>query len=60
MALRISSAVPGAVPRGNVLSLARTCSIGFRSGEYLGRRNSLAPASRIARRTALPLWEAPQ
>src|SRR6266513_5025198 len=33
-----------------------TCSMGFRSGEYFGRKNSLAPAERMSWRTALPLW----
>ena len=31
--------------------------IGFRSGEYFGRKKSLAPAARMARRTALALCE---
>jgi hypothetical protein len=35
--------------------LAKNFSIGLRSGEYLGRKKSLAPAARMARRTALPL-----
>jgi hypothetical protein len=39
-----------------VLSLEKTCSIGLRSGEYFGRKNSLAPAARISWRTARPLW----
>src|SRR5438034_10482129 len=30
--------------------------MGFRSGEYFGRKNSLAPAERMSWRTALPLW----
>jgi hypothetical protein len=38
-----------------VLSLAKICSIGLRSGEYLGRKKSLAPVERISSRTALPL-----
>ena len=29
---------------------------GSRRGEYFGRNRSLAPVSRIARRTALPRW----
>lgn len=29
--------------------MAKTCSIGFRSGEYFGRKNSLAPTERISR-----------
>jgi hypothetical protein len=39
-----------------MLELGEACSIGFRSGEYLGRKNSFAPAERMAWRTALPLW----
>jgi hypothetical protein len=42
--------------RRSALSLAKTCSIGLRSGEYFGRKNNLAPAARMVRRTALPLW----
>ena len=34
--------------RSECFSLEKTCSIGFRSGEYLGRKSSLAPAARIA------------
>ena len=30
--------------------------MGFRSGEYFGRKNNFAPADRIAWRMALPLW----
>ena len=39
-----------------VFKLAKTCSIGFRSGEYLGRKKRFAPAERMSARTALPLW----
>ncbi len=39
--------------RNKRLSLAKTCSIGFRSGEYFGRKKSLAPAARMSWRT---LW----
>src|SRR3981189_995504 len=42
--------------RNKCLSLAKTCSIGFRSGEYFGRKQSLAPAARLSWRTALALW----
>ena len=35
-----------------VLELGEDLFDGFRSGEYLGRKNSFAPAERIARRTA--------
>jgi len=41
--------------RSQCLSLAKNFSIGLRSGEYFGRKKSLAPAARMARRTALPL-----
>ena len=37
--------------------MAKTCSMGLRSGEYLGRKTRRAPTSRIARRTAFPLWD---
>ena len=50
------SRVRAAALRKRCLSLAKTCSIGFRSGEYLGRKNSFAPAERMAWRTASPLW----
>jgi hypothetical protein len=36
------SAERAAALRNKCLSLAKTCSIGFRSGEYLGRKKSLA------------------
>ena len=36
--------VRAAALRSRCLSLANTCSSGFRSGEYFGVRNSLAPA----------------
>lgn len=42
--------------RSSVLSLANTIPIGFRSGLQGGRNSRCAPALRIARRTALPLW----
>jgi hypothetical protein len=35
------------------LSLEKSISIGFRSGEYLGRKKSLAPTALRERRTAL-------
>src|ERR1700749_274189 len=56
MATTTVSRVRAAALRRRCLSLAKTCSIGFRSGEYLGRKNSFAPAERIAWRTASPLW----
>ena len=36
------SAERAAALRNKRLSLAKTCSIGFRSGEYFGRKKSLA------------------
>src|SRR5271163_3518091 len=42
--------------RSRVLNLAKTCSMGLRSGEYFGRNTRRAPTSRIAFRTAFPLW----
>jgi hypothetical protein len=44
--------VRASVLRNRVLSLAKTCSIGFRSGLYGGRKLRWAPALRIARRVA--------
>jgi hypothetical protein len=46
------SAEHAAALRNKCLSLATTCSIGFRSGEYFGRKKSLAPAARMIWRTA--------
>lgn len=40
--------------RSSCLSLAKTCSIGFRSSEYSGKKKSLAPTERMSRRSALP------
>ena len=56
MAAQTASTVRAAALRSRCLSLAKTCSIGFRSGEYFGRKNSLAPAARMSWRTVLPLW----
>ncbi len=42
--------------RLRAITLLKTCSIGFRSGEYFGRKSSLAPAERMSVRTALLLW----
>ena len=56
MAAQTASTVRAAAFRSRCLSLAKTCSIGFRSGEYFGRKNSLAPAERMSWRTALLLW----
>src|SRR3979490_1120365 len=52
----MASAVRARSLRNRGLSLAKTCSMEFRSGEYLGRKNSLAPAERMSWRTTLPLW----
>jgi hypothetical protein len=41
----------------SVLSFAKTCSIGLRSGEYGGKNKRRAPAARMVRRIALPLCE---
>jgi len=43
MAVETASKDLGACLRTKPLSLAKTCSIGLRSGEYLGRNTSLAP-----------------
>jgi len=56
MPFHVSSTVRAAVLRSSVLSLANTCSMGFRSGLYGGRKINLAPALRIAWRTAWLLW----
>src|SRR6478736_5464882 len=56
MAARTVSRVRAAALRKRCLNLAKTCSMGLRSGEYLGRKNSFAPAERMAWRTASPLW----
>ncbi len=40
------SAERAAALRNKCLSLAKNCSIGFRTGEYFGRKKSLAPAAR--------------
>ena len=55
MAAQTVSTVLAAAFRSRCLSLAKTCSIGFRSGEYFGRKKSLAPVERMSSRTALPL-----
>ena len=44
----MASDVRAAAFRKKCLSLAKTCSMGLRSGEYLGRKNSLAPAARMS------------
>ena len=42
MAAHTASTVRAAAFLTRCLSLAKTCSMGFRSGEYFGRKNSLA------------------
>src|SRR4030095_9597226 len=53
MAEQTVSKLLAAALRSQCLSLAKACSIGFRSGEYFGRKNSLAPTMRIGSRTGL-------
>src|SRR5215510_1853504 len=48
--------VGSAAFRRCALSLLKACSIGLRSGEYLGRYRSFAPAASITSRTAATLW----
>ena len=55
MAVQIAWMVRAAALRRRCLSLAKTCSIGLRSGEYFGSKISLAPTERMSRRTALLL-----
>src|ERR1700738_2108555 len=57
MASQTASVVRFAALRRQCLSFAKNCSMGFRSGEYFGRKKSRAPAARVARRTALLLCE---
>src|SRR5437773_5089542 len=56
MAAQIASRVRWAAFRKRCLSLEKTCSMGFRSGEYLGRKNSFTPAALRAWRMTFPLW----
>src|ERR1700704_5240303 len=42
MAAQTASTVRAAALRSRCLSLAKTCSMGFRSGEYFGRKKSFA------------------
>ena len=51
--MQTASAVWAAARRSQCLSFAKSCSMGFRSGEYLGRKSRWAPAALMARRTAL-------
>src|SRR5947209_8500216 len=48
MAEVTASTVRAAALRSRCLSVEKTCSIGLRSGEYLGRKKSLALAERMA------------
>src|ERR1700690_1218736 len=57
LAFAMASYVRASAFRRRVLNLAKTCSIGLRSGEYFGRKTRRAPTFRIALRTAFPLWE---
>src|SRR2546426_11694144 len=50
MAAQTASTVRALAFRSRCLSLAKTCSIGLRSGEYFGRKKSLAPAERMSAR----------
>jgi hypothetical protein len=50
MAEQTASAVRALAFRSRCLSLAKTCSIGLRSGEYFGRKMRCAPALRMAER----------
>ena len=50
MVFQVASAGLSAALRSSVLSLAKTCSIGLSAGLKGGRKKSLAPAARIARR----------
>jgi hypothetical protein len=55
MARQTASTVRVAAFRRKCLSLAKTCSMGFKSGEYFGRKKSLAPTERMSSRTVLLL-----
>ena len=48
--------VRSAALRRSALSLLKDISIGFRSGEYLGRQRSVAPRASIASRAPTALW----
>src|SRR5277367_3343906 len=54
LASATASYVRASAFRSRVLNLAKTCSIGLRSGEYLGRKTRRAPTARMAFRTPLP------
>ena len=56
MAASRASTVLAAALRRSALILAKTCSIGLKSGEYGGRNMRLAPARSIAARAPLTLW----
>ena len=55
LAFATASYVRASAFRSKVLNLANTCSIGLRSGEYLGRNTRRAPTARMACRIAFPL-----
>ncbi len=55
MAEQTVSTVRAAALRSKRLSLAKTCSMGFRSGEYFGRKSSLAPTDRLNRLSSVRL-----
>ena len=48
MATQTSSVDRAAALRRCALSFEKACSIGFRSGEYLGKKIRLAPTARMA------------
>jgi hypothetical protein len=48
MAAVTASKLRAAALPNRCFSLAKTCSMGLRSGEYFGKKNSLAPAERMA------------
>ena len=59
MAVQTAWVVLSAALRSKCLSLAKSLSMGFRSGDYFGRKKSLAPADRMASRIDLPLKSDP-
>jgi hypothetical protein len=50
-----ASKLRAAALRKRCFSLAKNCSIGLRSGEYLGRKNSLAPGGPNGTSDGVPL-----
>src|SRR3984893_13689094 len=55
MAAMTASTVRAAALRKRCFSLAKTCSIGFRSGEYLGRKNKFGARCSDRPANGLPL-----